>query len=60
MLNKQCHWIQSYFFQIDASSEDYAFFSRYCCRLLLGVEVPIVLQSASGCHRTGSRQMAKG
>lgn len=68
MLNKQCHWIQSYFFQIDVSSEDayllfffcFVLFFRYYCRFLLGVKVPIVLQSASSCHCTGSRQMAKG
>lgn len=33
---------------------------KHCCRLPLGVEEPIVLQSAAGCHRTFGRQMAKG
>lgn len=36
------------------------FVVKHCCRLPLGVEEPIVLQSAAGCHRTFGRQMAKG
>lgn len=61
--NKQWHLIQSYFFRLKPLLKmmlTFVFVVKYCCRLLIGVEVPIVLQSASGCHRTGSRQMAKG